>query len=161
MVEDTMKIAFRWGIKTFSGYGDDMVYESCLNDKFCLGRDYTYPEITANNHKVGNIAKNLRFVYKGAATGYVSDLKKYSVRYAKAQQYRNPSKRHHRATAFAIFNKMMYAWYASDPTHVDLTTVTIADIVALDADVRSVARAVEAMFLPLIPDSSDLVNNIQ
>jgi len=85
----------------------------------------------------------------------------YRHRYKLLGVPRNPLARHPVAGPFALFVKMMYAWQASDPTHIDLATVTIADIVALDAEVRTIARAVTAGFLPIIPLYADLTADIQ
>jgi len=156
-----MKINFRGGVKTFSGFWDDYVYQSCLNRKICIGRDYTYPEITANNHTMGSIAKNLKIIYRNAAPGYVEDLKTYRHSYKQLKRSRNPFTRIMVPGFYALMIKMMYNWYDSDPEHVDLTTVTIGDIIALDADVKTIARAVEADFLPMIPDYEELTNPIQ
>lgn len=156
-----MKIKFRWGIKTFSGYGDDMVYENCLNGKLCIGRDYTYPKITEKNHAIGSAAKNLTNVYKGVSPTYAQDLAIYRSRYTALKVPRNPQKRKLFAGKYTLFVKMMYNWAESDPEHVDLGSITIADIVALDANVRTICRAVEAGFLPMIPVYLDLTAGIQ
>jgi hypothetical protein len=64
-------------------------------------------------------------------------------------------------SAYNFFMKLMYAWQESDPEHVDLSTVTIADIVAMDADVRTVARAIGAMYLRRVRPYADLTSDIQ
>lgn len=156
-----MKIKFRWGIKTFSGYGDDMVYESCLNSKVCIGRDYTYPKITENNHQVGAVGKNLGIVFNNVNPAYAQDLKTYRERYRQLGIPRNPFKRKPVAGPYSLFIKMMYNWLDSDPEHVNLTAVTIADIVALDADVCTIKRAIDAGFLPMVPVYDDLTAAIQ
>ncbi len=156
-----MKIKFRWGIKTFSGFADDMVYENCLNSKICIGRDYTYPTITVNNHQVGSIGKNLTTVYKGVSLGYAQDLAKYRVRLKQLGIPRNPLERKQVAGKLPLLFKMMYNWYDTDPEHINLSAVTIADIVALDAEVRTIKRAVEAGYLPMIPVYQDLTAGIQ
>jgi len=151
-----MKVTFKYGIKTFSGTIDEMVYGSFRDDNLCIGREYVYPKITDNNHEKGESVKNLALVYHEASPDYIQDLKTYATRYGKTLP-----KDKLLPTAFALFIKMMYAWQASDPTHVDLKAVTIADIVALDADVRTIARAVDAEFLPYVSVSDDLINEIQ
>jgi hypothetical protein len=151
-----MKVIFKHSIKTFSGEVDDMVYNSCRHDELCIGRDFTYPTLTANNHKIGAVGTNLAIVYRNATAAYKADFKAY----ADLNGVRPALRKKWLPTGYALFVKMMYAWYDSDPTHVDLSTVTIADISALDADVRSVARAVEAGFLPLLKGSTTLVANI-
>ena len=152
-----MKVVFKYGIKTYSGTIDQMVYGSYRDDNLCIGREYVYPTITTNNHEKGVALKNLATVFHAANANYIADLKLYCIRNGQE----NVPKTQLIPTAFSIFLKMMYAWYASDPTHVDLSTVQISDIVALDADVRTLARAVNAGFLPNITDATDLTNDIQ
>jgi hypothetical protein len=108
------------------------------------------------HHKLGNIAKNLAIVYRNATALYKADFKAYAKEFGTRKSYRAKVL----PCGYAMFVKMMQAWYESDPTHVDLSTVTIADITALDADVRSVARAVEAGFLPLVKGCTTLTANI-
>ncbi len=152
-----MKVKFKYGIKTYSGTVDEMVYGSYRHDNLCIGREYVYPTLTANNHLKGTITKNLADVWSKVDEDYNADFKAYCLRNGQenvAPDALIPS-------AFSMFLKMMFAWQESDPEHVDLTEVTIADIVALDADVRTVARAVTAEFLPSIEDASDLTHDIQ
>lgn len=152
-----MKVKFKFGIETYSGTVDGMTYGSYRDDKLCIGREYVYPTITANNTDKGAIVKNLATVYHTVNADYLADLKAYCVR----NGMENVPKDMLIPTAFSIFLKMMYAWYESDPAHVDLKTVTVADIVALDADVRTIARAVTAEFLPAVTTADSYTNDIQ
>jgi hypothetical protein len=152
-----MKVKFKFGIETYSGTVDGMTYGSYRDDKLCIGREYVYPTITANNNDKGAMVQNLAKVYQAADPDYIADLKAYCVR----NGMENVPKDKLVPTAFSMFLKMMYAWYESDPAHVDLKTVTVADIVALDADVRTIARAVTAEFLPYVSTADSYTNGIQ
>ena len=152
-----MKVTFSYPTRTLSGKEDDTVFGAYRNNNLCLARKFVYPTITEQHHNLGSIAKNLALVYKAAANPYKADLKEYARRNGKKSYYRAkviPS-------GYAIFVKMMQAWFESDPTHVDLLTVTAADIVALDAEIRTIARAVTAGFLPSVSVSEDLTAGIQ
>jgi hypothetical protein len=151
-----MKVTFKYGIRTYSGLADGMVYGSYRDDNLCIGRVYVYPTLTENNHTKGKILTNLASVYGAAAETYIADLKLYATRNGQE----NVPKTQCVPTSFSLFLKMMYGWYDSDPTHVDLETVTVADIVSGDAEVRTIARAVEAGFLPGISVWEDLNHNI-
>jgi hypothetical protein len=151
-----MKVKFKFGIKTYSGLADEMVYGSYRNDNLCIGRIYVYPTLTQNNHDKGKAVTNLAAMFRDASVGYLGDLKLYAVRNGQE----NVPKDKLIPSAFALFMKMMYAWQKSDPTHVDLTTITIADIISADAEVRSIDRAVGIGFLPHISVYEDLNNNI-
>ena len=152
-----MKVKFKFGIETYSGTVDSMTYGSYRDDKLCIGREYVYPRITANNTLMGANMSNLASVYHNVSVGYLTDLKTYALRNGSE----NVPKTQLIPTAFSLFIKMMYAWYESDPETVDLATVTVADIVALDADVKTITRAVEAGFLPAVSVSDDLTASIQ
>jgi len=152
-----MKVKFKFGIETYSGTVDSMTYGSYRDDKLCIGREYVYPRITDNNHAMGNIMKNLASVYAAADPLYIADLKTYAMRNGSE----NVPKTKLIPTAFSLFIKMMYAWYDSDPEHVDLASVTVADIIALDADVQTVSDAIDAGFLPSVSVYDDLINPIQ
>lgn len=152
-----MKVTFSYPTRTLSGKQDDTVFGSYRNDNLCLARKYVYPEITEHNHIVGSIVKNLAVVYSEASPDYVQDLKTYAKRNGKENVPNNQIV----PQTYSLFIKMMYNWQKSDPTHVDLAAVTIADIVALDADVRTIARAVSAGFLPNVSVSADLTSEIQ
>jgi hypothetical protein len=152
-----MKVTFSYPTRTLSGKEDDTVFGAYRHNNLCLARKFVYPEIVAQHHKIGNIAKNLAIVYRNAAAPYKADFKAYAKTYGKRTDYvaKIPP------NGYALFLKMMQAWFDSDPTHVDLSNVTIADIVALDADVRNISRAVDAGFLPTVKGYTAFVAGIQ
>ena len=152
-----MKVKFKYGIQTYSGKIDEMVYGSFRNDNLCIGREFVYPTLTDNNHALGSSMKNLAGIFHHISPTYAADLKKYATRNGQE----NVAKDKLIPTCFSLFIKMLYAWQKSDPEHVDLTTVTIADIGSLDADVSTIKRAVEAGFLPHISVYTDLTAGIQ
>ncbi len=152
-----MKVKFKYGIKTYSGLIDEMVYGSYRKDELCLGREFVYPTLTENNHALGSTMQNLASVYRNISPTYLQDLKKYALRNGQD----NVPKDKVIPTAFSLFLKMMYAWLESDPEHVNLSAVTLADIVALDAPVRTIKRAVDAGFLHRVEVYADLTAGIQ
>ena len=152
-----MKVKFKFGIKTFSGTAEEMTYGSYAKNTLCLGRQYVKPMLTANNAHMGAIGKNLASVFRAANAAYVNDFKTYATRYSKqhfAWGKKSP-------TAFTLFVRMMWAWAATDPTHIDLTAITVADIVTRDADVRTVKRAIDASYLLVVNPYNDLTSDIQ
>lgn len=152
-----MKVKLNYGIRTYSGTLDDMVFGSFNQGGYCQGRKYVKPVYTTNNQHMGAIGKNLKNVYHNAATAYVTDLKTYCTRNKKDNvpwTKRAPS-------PLAMFYKMMYAWSKTDPLHIDLTAVTIADIVTMDAEVMSLERAIDAGYLPSVKKYNDLTSEIQ
>jgi len=153
-----MKIRYKFGISLMSGTLDDLVHMPCHSGFGSFGRKWVYPTITDNNHAMGAILKNLALVWSEVNPDYHSDLVKYALRYFAA--YNDPLDFDITKSSFALFVKMMYAWADSDPEHVDLSAVTIADIVALDADVQVICDAIVAGFLPVVDVYDDLINPI-
>jgi len=156
-----MKVFFKYGFSAYSGMVDRMVYQAWFQGRLCLARRFTYPIITENNVKLGKIGSNLALVYRAASEFYIDDLKSYTQRNSRENKPRNIDLWHPMPSSVALFVLMMYNWYLSDPQHIDLTTVTVADIVAMDADVRTIARAVTAGFLRKVRVYADLTADIQ
>lgn len=156
MEDFKMKVTFKHSIQTFSGEIEKMVYGSYRKGKLCLGREYVYPTLNANHHDKGAITKNLAIVYSNISPTYLQDLKTYT-----GENAANEPEDKVLPTSFSLFMKMMYAWLKSDIEHVNLTAVTVADIVALDADVVTIKRAIDAGFLPKVKDYATLTAEIQ
>lgn len=152
-----MKTTFEWPVRTFSGTRDQTTYMSMYDDYICIARRWVMPEVTPQQGTLTEISKNLRIVWSTANSLYKADIKEYSKKYKqeKLRPWVFPPR------AYSIFITLMYVWRDSDPAHVDLKTVTVADIVALDAAVRTVKRAVEEQFLVPVSDYSTLDNDIQ
>lgn len=152
-----MKVLFRKNIRSYSGENEDMVYQSFNRGWVCIGRDFVIPKLTEHNASMGAIAKNLGVIFRHVSPTYAQDLDIYTSR----NKTDNGKKKVISPYAYTLFTKMMFAWAKSDPEHVDLASITIADIVALDANVRTIKRAIDAGFLPLIRKYDDLTAGIQ
>ena len=155
-----MKVKFTPSINYWSGKNDDFVYSPSPNRQYSICRSFTYPKLTTYNHQKGSIMKNLALLWSLASSDYNADLATYTQRYLTEHSGAGdlPFPCH---SKFGWFVHMFFRWYRSDPTHIDLETVTIADVVALDADVYTIRKAVEAGFLPMISLYEDLTSSIQ
>jgi len=122
-------------------------------------RKWVKPTYTANNQHVGAIGKNLGAVWHLTSVEYKADFGTYCTRYN--QEHPGIDELNPGASPYTQFVKAMYAWYNTDPTHIDLTAVTIADIVTKDADVRTVKRAINANYIGHIVSYDDLTSDIQ
>lgn len=96
---------------------------------------------------MSTIASNLNLVYLAADPLYRSDLKAYAQLNQRQNVPKHKHQLHKMPSAKSLFIECMWDWYASDPEHVDLKTVTVADIVAMEAPVRTVKECVEAHYL--------------
>jgi hypothetical protein len=154
-----LKCKFTPSINYWSGKNDDFVYAPAPNRQYGIVKNYKYPTLTANNHLKGTQMKNLAVVWADVSVEYHADFVTYAHRYVVGYDSvgEMPYPAH---SCFAWWVFMMFAWQKSDPTHVDLATLTLADIVALDAEVRTLSRAIEALFLPMVDVYDDLTSDI-
>jgi len=150
-----MKVKFKYGIRTYSGTLDEMVYGSYRKHKLCIGREYVYPTLTDNNELLGSVGKNLSELYWASSEGYRADLKTYAQRNCSE----NVPKTQLCPTSYAIFIKLMYAWQDDDPEHVDLATVTSDDVDSLGTKIATIKDAIDYGLLKGISEYSDLSNS--
>ncbi|MDZ4182889.1 MAG: hypothetical protein U1B83_08440 [Candidatus Cloacimonadaceae bacterium] len=149
-----MKVKFKYGLSTYSGTLDEMTYGSYRDGMVCIGRKWVYPNLTANNENMGNIAKNLATVYREVSDLYKADLKTYAQRNGK----QNTPKNQIPPTAYAIFVKMMYAWAKGEDPQIDLSARTIEDLETGGDKIESVADAIDNGLLARISNYDDLVS---
>jgi hypothetical protein len=122
-------------------------------------RKWVKPKYTVNNEHIGSIGKNLGSVWRMANSEYKVDWKTYCTRYN--QEHQGDDEFNAGFSPYTVFVTAMFAWYKTDPTHIDLTAVTVADIVTKDADVRTVMRAIVAGYTGSIAVYDDLISDIQ
>ena len=147
-----MKVKFKYGIQTYSGTIDEMVYGSYRDGKLCIGREYVYPRLTANNETLGAIGSNLAALWATVSSGYKDDLKTYSQR----NGTENVPKTQLPPTSYALFIKMMHAWAKSDPEHIDLASINREDVTELGTYVTTVKNAIGNGYLDSISAYDDL-----
>jgi hypothetical protein len=147
-----MKVKFKYGIATYSGTIDEMVYGSYRDDHLCIGRNYVYPTLTAQNETLGSIGANLKLLWATVSAGYKADLKTYAQRNGN----QNVPVSQMPPNSYALFIKLMYAWQKDDPEHVDLSSVTNSDVDSLGAKINTVKNCVLNGMLPGITNYSDL-----
>jgi hypothetical protein len=154
-----MKMKHTFAVGYLSGKMDQSVYYPAPGENFSVVRKLVYPTLTANNHNKGAIMKNLRLLWLDCDPGYVADGVLYASRYY-SENKSLPNLQIPVNNSFGNFVRMLWAWYKEDPLHIDLLTVTVADIVTMDADIRTWSRAIGAGYLPGIDLFSDLDNDI-
>ena len=146
-----MKVQFKYGIKTYTGTLDEMTYGSYRDDSLCIGRKYVIPAATAQNASLTAISKNLASVYASCSAAYKADLKVYARKHAsRVPAGKLPP------SAYAIFVRMMYLFSELDSGHVDLASVSHADLQTIGSDIASIADAVGSGYLPEVPGADTL-----
>jgi hypothetical protein len=148
-----MNVKFKYGIRTYSGTIDEMVYGSYRKHRLCIGRQYVYPRLTTNNEKLGTIAGNLRLLWDEFSTGWKNDLATYALRNGSE----NVPKTRLIPSRYALYVKMMYAWAKDDPSHIDLTTLNAEDLASLGTPIATVKAAIESGYLPMVKSYGDLI----
>ncbi|MCB5284951.1 MAG: hypothetical protein LHW45_05095 [Candidatus Cloacimonetes bacterium] len=146
-----MKVRFKYGIATYSGTIDEMVYGSYRDDKLCIGREYVYPRLTANNEALGSVGSNLAILWANASAEYKADLKEYGLRNGS----QNIPKTQLPPTNYALWIKLMYAWKEDTPS-VDLATLTVEDFELAGASVSTVKNAIDNGYLDKVGTYDDL-----
>ena len=146
-----MKVRFKYGIATYSGTIDEMVYGSYRDHKLCIGRDYVYPRLTANNTLMGSVGSNLAMLWGEASSAYKTDLKTYSQR----NGTENIPKTQLPPTNYALWIKLLYAWHEDNPS-VDLSTLTVEDFELGGASVSTVKNAIDNGYLDKVGTYDDL-----
>jgi hypothetical protein len=151
-----MKFIFDWPTRTISGTRDKTTFMSFW-DYICIGRRWVMPIETPQNITFAAIAANLKTIWKDANPLYKNDFKTYAHKHWKEHlsPYQFPPR------TYALFIDMMYAWYDTDPTHIDLSTVTIEDIISAVAPSRAVNKAVDDNLLKPVSGYEGLDNLIQ
>ncbi|MDZ4181987.1 MAG: hypothetical protein U1B83_03840, partial [Candidatus Cloacimonadaceae bacterium] len=119
-----MKVKFKYGIATYSGTVDEMVYGSYREGRLCIGRKWVMPTLTAHNETIGSISANLAKVYREVSDLYKADLKTYARRNGTQNIPGNMLP----PTAYAIWVKMLWAWAEGEDPQIDLSALTIEDL---------------------------------
>ncbi|MCK9308990.1 MAG: hypothetical protein PHH43_06420 [Candidatus Cloacimonetes bacterium] len=153
-----MKVSFENGVGTYSGKYDQVVYTSWFSGLLCYGRKFRYPTLVEAHEIMGAIATNLDILYKEANPLYVADLKEYAQKNTKENFKRIKERAHPMPSSKSLFISCMWKWYKKDPTHIDLKTVTLSDIMLLDSPVQSVSKCVDAGFLKRVTDYETYTN---
>jgi hypothetical protein len=153
------KVWYKFGIGAVSGTLADGTHMPAKSHLVGYMRRWVMPKLTINNTHFGTIAKNLKLVWANASADYKANALLYAQRYA--TQYLSEDQFNPAFSPYAWWTQMMFAWAVTDPLHIDLTTVTVADIVTSDAEVRTWERAIDAGYIRTITLYSDLTDDIQ
>lgn len=147
-----MKVTFKGAIGSYSGYYDQMVFSPTPNKLGSIARRWVKPAVTPQQSVLKTISANLKVIWDAADAAYKQDLKDYAsklnVEIASSHDVYTAY-----TNGYAEFVRMMYAWRDSDVEHVFLETLTLADIVSMEAPVITVIDAITEGFLANVPGS--------
>lgn len=148
-----MRAHFAWGINSYSGRQEGVVFCHYRRENIVLVRKYQYPTLTENNHKLGSITANLHSIQP--SDGYKQDMKNYQWRYNTLRENEGKTIR----SWVNMYLKLMREMARRDAS-IDLQTITRDEIYARDLPCISVKRAVEAGLLPVVYDYTHLDREI-
>lgn len=136
------------------------VYYRARGTRFGYMRSYVMPKITAHNNLLGSYLTNIRLIWvTDIEAAYMLDLLDYANKYKDLPIYGDDSKQRTKS-AFAIWYKILMAWQASDPTHVDLSSIVTADIITLMAGNLSIKDQVDEGWLPVVDGYTAYTNDM-
>lgn len=136
-----------------SGKVGEGVYMPTSKQGMSYLRTYIYPTLTANNHLQGDSIANLASLWKLQSPAVKANFAAYAQEYHAIPLY-SGSRQERAYSGFAIWVKMFYAWKATDPTHVNLTTATVSDFMT-GTSAGNIKQAVLANLLPVTPNYND------
>ena len=148
-----MKVKMQLGNSPLSGKAGELVY--CYNRRTgkMYARTYAYPKLTANNHKMGSVSKNLFGIEP--SSGFRYDCRTYAFNFASTKKGSQVKI----WTWSNTYTHLMYALAAAMPD-VDLSTLSRDEIYLRDLPCISIKRAVEAGLLTPVKDYDRLDNMI-
>lgn len=153
------KVFFAPTVAFLSGKIGEGVYMITAKQGMSYMRQYSYPTITEWNKIRGAEMNHLSVLWNTVLNkDYKKDMAKYAVEYHALANYGKP--RSDRAySPFAIFVKLMYAFYMDDPVHIDLRTIVPSDIDTLYPGCDSIAGQCENGWLPMTPECKTYLAN--
>lgn len=113
-------------------------------------RLYVVPTYTTQNEEMGKILKNISNIWAECSQAYKDDASAYAKKFAKLPVYQDDMKlRANNSTA--IFNLMLWNFQKQNEATIDLATLAFGDLGTLWPETTSIAEAVEAGYLPIVP----------
>jgi len=150
-----MKVTFKYGIGTFQGKIDNSVFWPQKSGLASVMRKFTYPTLTSQNETIGLIGKNLAFIWSLIRSGWKADIYTYAQRYY--TQYGSEDMFDPARSPYAFYTKVMWNWYKDDLDNIDLSTITMEDIIATCTDkIDRVMTCIENGYLRSIDMYDDL-----
>lgn len=154
-----MKVLFKYGIGAFSGTISDGVYSMTKNQTGSYMRKWVKPRLTSNNTLFGTIAKNLASVWADVSVGYKDDMSLYvDLWNTEHNDPNNPFST--RMTSFGCWVRMMHLFHDLDEGHIDLSSITYADLLTVGSDIMNIAAAIENGYMDNVTDGAGFTSNM-
>ena len=143
-----MKVKFKYGIKSFSGLFDEMIFSNYQRDNVVIGRMYNpSPKVSENNSIMGAKMQAISKIWVATTDAYKEDFKGYSYKMFGLPMFDGKVS----GNGFSAFVKAM--WGASKDTEnpLDLLALSVDDLeVEAYSQIVSVKVCVENGYLPVV-----------
>jgi hypothetical protein len=143
-----MKIKFKYGIKSFSGLFDEMIFANYERDKVVIGRMYNpSPRVTENNTLMGTIMQNITKLWAASSETYKKDCKNYAYKMFGLPMFDGKIS----GNGFSVFVKILWAASKDTENPLDLMALSVDDLeVEAYSQIESVKVCVENGYLPVV-----------
>ncbi len=143
-----MKVKFKYGIKSYSGTLDDMVFANFEDRNVVIGRMLPADrEATPQNEIIASNSRIISTFYKSLSAAYKQDLTEYAKKMFNLKAYSNRVA----GSGYSVFNKII--WAANDDTGnpLDISSLSADDIVAgTYPQIDTIKAAVENGYIPMV-----------
>lgn len=143
-----MKIKFKYGIKSFSGLFDEMIFANYERDKVVIGRMYNpSPRVTQNNEFMGTVMQNITKLWDAVSQAYKKDCKNYAYKMFGLPKFDGKVS----GNGFSVFVKIIWAASKDPENPLDLMALSVDDLeVGAYTQIESVKVCVENDYLPVV-----------
>lgn len=153
-----MKVKFKYGIKSYSGTLDELVYANFEDRSVVIGRMLPVDrERTAQNETVSTYAGKMADFYQAISDGFKEDLKAYTKKMYRLKPYAKKIA----GSFYSVYTKMM--WSASkDPEQpIDIESLTSSPIVSgTFPSIDTLKTAIENGHLPLVDGYEEFTHSL-
>ncbi len=153
-----MKVKFNFGIKSYSGRIDDIIFANFADKSVVLARKLPLKrKLTEQNKVIRERMKRISTLYSVISEGYKNDLTAYCREMNRLEKYKNQLN----IGRFGIFTKMLWAAYKDSQNPLSLDDLSPDNLIlGVYSQINTVSTAIENGYLPRVKSSRKFLNNI-
>ncbi len=153
-----MKVKFRFGIKSYSGTLDELVYANYADRSIVIGRMLPkFEELTPQNISIQSKASIIANLYEAISDDFKTDLTSYTKKMYKLREFKDKL----RGNAYSTYVKMIYGAANDTETPLDIESLSPDDLsLGVYAKIDNVKTAVENGYLPKVRGYEDYTNTL-
>ncbi|MBI9032553.1 hypothetical protein JEZ13_11215 [bacterium] len=153
-----MKVKFRFGIKSYSGTLDELVYANYADRSIVIGRMLPkFEELTPQNISIQSKASLIANLYEAISDDFKADLTSYTKKMYKLKAFKDKL----RGNAYSTYVKMIYSAANDTENQLDIDSLSADDLaLGVYSQINSVQVAVENGYLPKVKGYEDYTNTL-